>query len=89
MKHEDIKVINVDNIPFVVDDLPSDIKSLVELFNDWRKVGTEHRSKHMMAEAALRDLQREIVTAIRNATEDKKKADGVDQNGNDGKGSNK
>lgn len=65
-KVEEIKVVNVDNETYSVDELPEDIRNLVEFYNEWRESEANLRSELMKTQAAMRDLSREMIQMIRN-----------------------
>jgi len=62
---EDIKVINVDGIPYAADDLPADVKKLVVFYNQWRKDEMAAKSELIKVQSAMRDISREIIVNIR------------------------
>ena len=63
-KIEDTKVINIDDTPIAVDSLSDEIKSLIEMYDDFRRDETLAKHELIKVQAALRDIQREIITNI-------------------------
>jgi len=74
MTIEDVKVINVDGTPYVVDECSDSVKRLVTYYNNWRRDEYAANEKALMVSAALRELSREIIVAIRKEKEEAEKA---------------
>jgi len=62
---EPITIINVDNVPHAVQDMSTEVKRLVEFYNDWRSEEATAKSDLLKVQAAMRDLTREIVATIK------------------------
>ena len=77
-KLEEIKVINVDNVPYDVTSCSTQVQALVEYYNEWRQKEFDLKREVVMIEAAQRELSREIIETIRREQEDKE--DDVAQN---------
>jgi len=60
-----ITIINVDNVPHAVQDMSTEVKRLVEFYNDWRSEEATAKSDLLKVQAAMRDLTREIVATIK------------------------
>lgn len=67
---EDVKVINVDDVPYAVDACSEAVQNLVGYYNEWRAEEFDLKKRTLMVEAALRDLSREIITMIRKEKEE-------------------
>jgi len=80
MKAEDIKVLNVDDVPYAVDQLPEDIKELIDIFNMWNRDEVDARLALMKVQAAKRDLSRSIIDKVRKM---KTEGDEAEGHGND------
>lgn len=72
-KLQEIKVINVDEIPYAVDQLSAEIQASVELYNTWRQETEDMRVQFVKGEMALKTLGQDILTLIR--TEQEKAAE--------------
>lgn len=81
-KVQEIKVINVDDVPYVVDQLSKEIQDQVLQYNDWRQDHENSRLKTIQVEYALQVLGQQILGAIRAEKEKAEKAaapiEGVD-----------
>lgn len=64
MKIEATLTLNVDNQAYAVDKMSPQIQKLVDMFDDWRQEEADAQSKLLMIRSALRDLQRELYTAV-------------------------
>ena len=64
-KIEDIKVINVDGTPVAVDESSDTVKNLVDIYNVFRNDEVVAKYDLIKVQAALRDIQREIITTIK------------------------
>lgn len=73
-KVEDIKVLNIDNVPYAVDQMSDQVKQLVEIYNDWNRTEADARNHLMMVTAAKNDLSRQIIQQVRTEKEEAEKA---------------
>ena len=65
LEAEDIKVLNVDGTPHVVNDLPEGVQRMVEIYNNWRQEEIDAKMEVMKVEGAMRNLSGEIIQAVR------------------------
>ncbi|MGI0075827.1 MAG: hypothetical protein ACREAU_00280 [Nitrosopumilaceae archaeon] len=65
MTPEEIKIINVDNMPYVVEALPPQIRSLVVLYNEWNVETVNTRNELIKLDIAMKGMAQSIVMAIR------------------------
>ena len=68
-KLEDIKVINVDGTPIAVEELSQSVKGLVDIYNVFRNDEVDAKYELIKVQAALRDIQREIIVTIKQEQE--------------------
>ena len=59
-----ILTLTVDGIPYDVDKLPQHIQGLVASMDEIRQLEHDSRTQVMIAECAVRDMQRQILDAI-------------------------
>lgn len=64
-KVEDVKVLNIDGVPYAVDSMSDQVKALVEVYNEWNHDEAEARSRLMQLQAAKNDLSRQIIMQVR------------------------
>lgn len=67
---EDIKVINVDGTPIAVEELSQNVKGLVDIYNIFRNDEVDAKYDLIKVQAALRDIQREIIVTIKQEQEE-------------------
>lgn len=71
-KRELPEALNIDGIEYKVDELDPTVKRLLTIYQMWEKDANDARLSVAKSEAALRDLTREIQTAVvKNAAERK------------------
>ncbi len=61
----DITVLNIDEKTYAVDSLTDEVKSLVELYNEWNHKEAEVRDELTRFQAAKETLSRQIITKVR------------------------
>ncbi len=64
-KVADITVLDVDEKTYAVDSLTEEVKSLVELYNEWNHKEAEVRDELTRFHAAKETLSRQIITKVR------------------------
>lgn len=69
MKVEAITIINVDDVPYAVNDMSDEVKRLVEFYNEWRQKESDVKSELLLVQSGQRDLSREIIASIRRESE--------------------
>jgi hypothetical protein len=74
-KVEDIKVLNIDGVPYAVDGMSDDVKRMVDLFNEWSQKEVDVRSELAMVQAAKNDLSRNIILQVRKEKEEAEAAE--------------
>jgi len=62
---QEIKVINIDNVPYAVDAMSETAQRLVTVYNDWNQNEADIRDKLMMVQAAKETLSRQIIEQVR------------------------
>lgn len=65
MNVDEIKIINVDNVPYVVEALPPQIKNLVSLYNEWNIENVHLRNELIKLDIAMKGMAQSIILAIR------------------------
>ncbi len=60
-----VTTLNVDNTTYNVADLSQAVQTLVSVYNDWNQDLANAQSKYLMVQAALNDLQRQIITQLK------------------------
>ena len=64
MKVEPISVLTIGDKTHAVSNCSDTVKKLVDVMNGWRQKEVDTRNDLMLVQAAVRDLQREIVATI-------------------------
>jgi len=64
-KTEDIKVLNVDDVPYAVDSMSTEVKELVEVYNEWNQDLADAQKQFSQLRAAVESLSRQIVQTVR------------------------
>jgi uncharacterized protein YoxC len=67
---EDIKVLNIDSIPYAVDSMSTEVKDLVDTYNNWNQDLSDAHKRFSQLSAATQQLSNQIVAVVR-----KEKAD--------------
>lgn len=62
---EDVKVLNIDNVPYAVDSMSDQVKQLVAIYNEWNQKEADARNEFMLVQAAKNDLSRQIIQQVR------------------------
>lgn len=83
MQVEEIKIVNVDEVPYNVDDMSDTVKQLVAFYNEWRQKEADIKSDLLLAQAGMRDISREIILTIRGEVEKAEASDEDDDNGDE------
>jgi hypothetical protein len=69
MKVEPIKVLTFEGQSYDIAQMSESVQRLVDIYNDWRQQETDARIEMLKTQAALRDITREIIGAIKTETE--------------------
>ncbi len=69
-----VKVLNIDNVPYAVDAMSEKVKSMVSVYDEWNQKLTDAQDEVGSRRAALNDLSRTIIMAVREEQEAAKKA---------------
>lgn len=64
-KVEDVKVLNIDEVPYAVDAMSEAVQAMVTVFNGWNQKEADLRDELMMVQAAKNDLSRRIILQVR------------------------
>lgn len=75
IKADETKVLTLDNETYAVDALDPEVKRLVEVYDHWKQQELDHRLNMLMAQAAIRDITREILTTVQRKKEEAAKAE--------------
>lgn len=67
---EDIKILNIDGVPYAVDGLSENIQRLVAIFNEWSRKELSVKEELMMVQAAKNDLSRTIIAEFKKEREE-------------------
>ena len=71
-KVDELKIINVDDVPYAVDSLSEQVQGQVALFNEWHQREADAKSDLMLVSAAKETLSRQIITTLRAELEEAK-----------------
>lgn len=72
---EDIKVLNIDNVPYAVDGMSDEVKAMVDVFNGWSRKEAEALDELTLVRAAKNDLSRQIILQVRKEKEEAEAAE--------------
>lgn len=75
---EEVKVLNIDDVPYAVDAMSDEVKSMVAVFNSWNQQDADVTDKLTMVRAAKNDLSRRIILQVRQEKEAKEAAETTD-----------
>jgi len=64
-KVEDIKVLNIDEVPYAVDSMSDEVKQLVEVYNEWNQDLANAQKDFAQKRAAVQSLSNQIITQVR------------------------
>jgi F0F1-type ATP synthase membrane subunit b/b' len=62
---EDIKVLNIDNVPYAVDSMSDEVKQLVAVYNEWNQDLANAQKDFAQIRAAVQSLSNQIITQVR------------------------
>lgn len=74
-KVDELKIINIDEVPYAVDSLSEVVQGQVALFNEWHQKEADAKGELMLVSAAKETLSRQIITSIRAEIEEAKAAE--------------
>lgn len=74
-KVDELKIINIDEVPYAVDALSEVVQGQVALFNEWHQKEADAKGELMLVSAAKETLSRQIITSIRAEIEEAKAAE--------------
>lgn len=77
---EDIKVLNIDDDAYSVDEMSDQVKQLVAVYNEWNQKAADVQSELMMVQSAKNDLSRQIILQVR---KEKEESEGGAESAND------
>ena len=63
---EDIKVLNIDEVPYAVDSMSDEVKQLVTVYNEWNQDLANAQKDFAQIRAAVQSLSNQIITQVRN-----------------------
>lgn len=64
-KVEEVKVLNIDEVPYAVDTMSEAVQSMVVRYNEWNQKEADARDAFMMVSAAKNELSRQIIIQVR------------------------
>lgn len=64
-KVEDIKVLNIDEVPYAVDSMSDEVKQLVTVYNEWNQDLANAQKDFAQVRAAVQSLSNQIITQVR------------------------
>lgn len=64
-KVEDIKVLNIDEVPYAVDSMSDEVKNLVEVYNEWNQDLANAQKNFAQVRAAVQSLSNQIIQTVR------------------------
>ena len=74
-KVEDVKVLNIDGVPYAVDGMSEQVQQLVSVYNEWNQDEADCRNRLMQLQAAKNDLSRQIILQVRNEKAEAERAE--------------
>lgn len=75
MKIEKTVSMKIDNVDYNVADFSDALKTLVAFYDDWRQQEVNLKSDILMAQAAIRDITREILQTVQKELAEKAEAE--------------
>ena len=69
-KVEDVKVLNIDDVPYAVDSMSDEVQQMVAIFNEWNQQEADVRNQLALVQAAKNDLSRRIILQVRKEKEE-------------------
>ena len=78
-KVEPLKILSIDNVPHLVEQMSDNVRELVSIANDWREREAEARSELQLVQAGLRDIFRQITATIQQERDAAAKKAAVEQ----------
>ena len=76
-KVEEVKVLNIDEVPYAVDSMSAEVQEMVEVFNDWNRKEAEIVDDLRIIRAAKNNLSMQIIQQVR---EEKEEAEAAEDN---------
>jgi len=80
-KAEDIKVLNIDEVPYAVDSMSETVQQMVAVFNEWNQKEADAQDAFMLVRAAKNDLSRQIINQVRTEKEEAEKEEAEKEDG--------
>lgn len=74
-KVEDIKVLNIDEVPYAVDSMSDAVKGLVEVYNEWNQDLADAQKDFAQRRAAVQSLSNQIIQTVRQEKADAEAAE--------------
>lgn len=65
IKVDDVKILNIDEVPYEVEKMSKEVQSMVSVFNGWNQRDAEVADELTMVRAAKNDLSRNIILQVR------------------------
>ena len=65
-KVEDVKVLNIDDVPYAVDAMSDEVRAMVDTFNDWNRREATIVDDLALVRAAKNNLSMSIIQQVRN-----------------------
>jgi hypothetical protein len=62
---EDIRILNIDEKPYVVDEMSDEVKNLVSVYNNWNRKEASIRDELLLVHSAKQELSRQIILQVR------------------------
>lgn len=62
---QEIKVLNIDDVEYNVEDMSDEVKSLVVVYNEWNQDAAEAHKTFAQLQAAVRGLSQQIIEQVR------------------------
>ena len=62
---EEVKVLNIDEVPHAVDTMSDEVKQLVAVYNEWNQDMADAQKTFAQLQAAVRGLSNQIVATVR------------------------
>lgn len=82
MKVQDIKIINIDGVPYPVDSMSETSQQLVNIYNDWSHKEADVRNELMIIQAAKETISRRIINQVRSENSEEQPQDDTEENVN-------
>lgn len=64
-KVKEVAILNIDQVPYAVDTMSTDVQNLVTTFNEWNQAYANKQQEVQIFQVALESLQQQIIAQIK------------------------